>query len=253
MIPGVDKRVAMVNLAEKGFASFKLIVETEGGHSSNPPEDNTIGMLAKGIVALEDNQLPYTLVSPIDYQFSYLGPELPFVQKMAFANPWLFKQPILKTLNAHTTTAPTIIKGGVKNNVIPTVAEATINFRILPGETIESVTAHIEETVGPKIKVETVGFLTNPSRVSKVDSEAYTVLEKTIRSLYNDAVVVPGLVGGGTDARYFYEVSEDVYRFYPIEINPDNMKGFHGIDEKISKENYKEILQFTYQLIKEFD
>ncbi len=253
MIPGVDKRVAMVNLAEKGFASFRLIVETEGGHSSNPPEDNTIGMLAKAIVALEDNQLPYTLVSPIDYQFSYLGPELPFVQKMAFANPWLFKQPILKTLNAHTTTAPTIIKGGVKNNVIPTVAEATINFRILPGETIESVTAHIEETVGPKIKVETVGFLTNPSRVSKVDSEAYTVLEKTIRSLYNDAVVVPGLVGGGTDARYFYEVSEDVYRFYPIEINPDNMKGFHGIDEKISKENYKEILQFTYQLIKEFD
>lgn len=253
MIPGVDKRVAMVNLAEKGFASFKLIVETEGGHSSNPPEDNTIGMLAKAIVALEDNQLPYNLVSPIDYQFSYLGPELPFVQKMAFANPWLFKQPILKTLNAHTTTAPTIIKGGVKNNVIPTLAEATINFRILPGETIESVTAHIEETVGPKIKVETVGFLTNPSRVSKVDSEAYTVLEKTIRSLYNDAVVVPGLVGGGTDARYFYEVSEDVYRFYPIEINPDNMKGFHGIDEKISKENYKEILQFTYQLIKEFD
>jgi len=253
MVPGIEGTVAMVNLAEKGFASFRLIVETEGGHSSQPPKENTIGMLAKAIVDLENNQLPYKLVKPIDYQFEYMGAELPFMKKVAFANPWLFKKPILEALNAHTTTAPTIIGGGVKNNVIPTVAEATINFRILPGETIETVKEHIKNTVGEKIKVEPVGFLTNPSRVSKIDSDAYQTLEKTIRSLFNDAIVVPGLVGGGTDARYFYDVSDDVYRFYPVKINKDNMKGFHGIDEKISKDNYKEIIQFTYHLIKEFD
>ena len=129
----------MVNLAEKGFASFRLIVETNGGHSSAPPRENTIGMLAQAIVDLENNQLQYKLVKPVDYQLEYLGAEIPFFKKMAFANPWIFKKPILKGLNAHTTTAPTIIDGGVKNNVIPTVAEATINFRILPGETIESV------------------------------------------------------------------------------------------------------------------
>ena len=253
MVSGVNNPVAMVNLAEKGFSSFKLTVETKGGHSSQPPRENTIGMLAQAIVDLENNQLPYKMVAPVNYQFEYMGAELPFFQKVAFANPWLFKKPILEALNAHTTTAPTIIDGGVKNNVIPTVAEATINFRILPGETIESVQKHIENTISNKIKVAPVGFLTNPSPVSKIDSEAYKVLEKTIRSMFPNSIVVPGLVGGGTDARYFYDISDDVYRFYPIRLSPETMTRFHGIDEKISKENYKEIIEFSYHLIKRFN
>lgn len=253
LIPGIDNTVAIVNLAEKGFASFRLIVETKGGHSSAPPKENTIGILAQAIVDLENNQLPYKMVEPINYQLDYMGAELPFMKKVAFANPWLFEGPILEGLNAHTTTAPTIIDGGVKNNVIPTVAEATINFRILPGETITSVKEHIIKTVSDKVKVEPVGFLTNPSPVSKIDSDAYRKLETTIRSIFPDAIVVPGLVGGGTDARYFYKVSDDVYRFYPIRLGPGSMTRFHGIDEKISKENYKEIIQFSYQLIKRFN
>ncbi len=253
IVPGVDKPVAMVNLAEKGFASFRLIVETTGGHSSQPPRENTIGMLAQAIVDLENNQLPYKLVKPVDYQLEYMGAELPFFQKLAFANPWLFKKPILEALNAHTTTAPTIIDGGVKNNVIPTVAEATINFRILPGETIESTQQHIEATISDKIRVEPVGFLTNPSPVSSIDSDAFKTLEQTIRDMFPTSIVVPGLVGGGTDARYFYDISDDVYRFYPIRIGPDSMTRFHGIDEKISKDNYEEIIEFAYHLIKRFD
>jgi carboxypeptidase PM20D1 len=253
LVPGIDSPVAMINLAEKGFASFRLIVETNGGHSSAPPEENTIGILAQAIVDLEDNQRPYKLVNPVDYQLEYMGPEMPFMQRMAFANPWLFKKPILEALNAHTTTAPTIIGGGVKNNVIPTVAEATINFRILPGETIESVKEHIVSTVSDKVRVEEVGFLTNPSPVSSVESENFKILEQTIRDIYPNSIVVPGLVGGGTDARYFYDISDDVYRFYPIKLAPDSMSRFHGIDEKISKENYMEIITFSYHLIKRFN
>lgn len=253
MVPGIEKDVAMINLAEKGFASYRLIVETNGGHSSSPPRENTIGILAQAIVDLENNQRPYKLVEPINYQFEYMGAELPFFKKLAFANPWLFKGRILEGLNAHTTTAPTIISGGVKNNVIPTVAEATINFRILPGETIASVKEHIVNTISDKVRVETVGFLTNPSPVSEIDSEAFKTLESTIRSLFPEAVVVPGLIGGGTDARYFYDISDDVYRFYPVRLGPDSWSRFHGIDEKISKENYKEIIEFSYHLIREFD
>ena len=253
MVPGIDKPIAMVNLAEKGFASFNLIVKTQGGHSSQPPKENTIGMLAQAIVNLENNQLPYKLVKPIDYQFEYIGAELPFLKKLAFANPWLFEKRILESLNAHTTTAPTIIQGGVKNNVIPTVASATINFRILPGETIASVKQHIENSISNKIEVVPVGFLTNPSPVSRIDSEVYAILEKTIRSMFPNSIVVPGLVGGGTDARYFYEISDDVYRFYPIRVQPESMTRLHGIDEKISKDNYKEIIEFSYHLIKKFN
>ncbi len=253
LVPGIEGSVAIINLAEKGFASFKLTVETKGGHSSAPPKENTIGMLAQAIVDLESNQLPYNLVKPLDAQLEYMGPELPFFKRMAFANPWLFKKPILEALNAHTTTAPTIIDGGIKNNVIPTVAEATINFRILPGETIESVRKHIESTISDKIKVEPVGFLTNPSPVSSIESIGFKTVEQTIRDVFPNAIVVPGLVGGGTDARYFYEISDDVYRFYPIRLGPESMTRFHGIDEKISKENYQEIIEFTYHLIQRFD
>jgi carboxypeptidase PM20D1 len=253
LVPGIDKDVAVVNLAEKGFASFRIIVETAGGHSSAPAEENTIGMLAQAIVDLENNQRPYKMVKPIDYQLEYMGPELPFFGKLAFANPWLLGKPILKGLNAHTTTAATIIEGGVKNNVIPTVAEATVNFRILPGETIESVKAHIESTISDKIRVEEVGFLTNPSPVSGIESKSFKTLEKTIRDMFPNAVVVPGLLGGGTDSRYFYDISDDVYRFYPIRLSPENSHRFHGIDEKISKDNYKEIIEFSYHLIKNFN
>ncbi|GAA0877184.1 M20 family peptidase [Algoriphagus jejuensis] len=253
MVPGIDQPVSMINVAEKGFASFRLIVETKGGHSSAPPRENTIGMLAQAIVDLENNQLPYRMADPVQYQIDYLGPEMPFVQKMAFANTWLLKGQILEALNSHTTTAPTIIGGGVKNNVIPTVAEATINFRILPGETIESVQAHIENIVSDKIRVEPAGHLTNPSPASPIDSEAYKLLESTIRSVFPNSVVVPGLIGGGTDARHFYGISDGVYRYYPLRISPDAMTRFHGIDEKITKDNYKEIIQFTYQLMRKFN
>lgn len=252
MVPDFDKTVAMVNLAEKGYASFNLIVETRGGHSSAPPKDNTLGMLAQAIVDLENNQFPYKMVKPIDYQFEYMGAEMPFMKKLAFANPWLFKGPVLKALNSHTTTAPTIVEGGVKDNVIPTVGKATINFRILPGETVASVKEHVQETVGDKIKVELAGFSTDPSPVSGIESEAFKNLELTIRSVFPEAVVVPGLIGGGTDARYFYDVADDVYRFYPIRLEPDSFTRFHGIDEKISKENYREMVEFAYQLIKKF-
>ena len=78
-------------------------------------------------------------------------------------------------------------------------------------------------------------------------------METTIRSIFPDAIGVAGLVGGGTDARYFYKVSDDVDRFYPIRLGPESMTRLHGIDEKISKENYKELIQFTYQLIKRFN
>ena len=252
LIDGVEDDVAVVNLAEKGFASFKLIIETNGGHSSAPPKENTIGILAQAIVDLENNQRPYKLVTPIDYQLEYMAPELPFMQKLALSNTWLFKKPILEKLNAHTTTAPTIIGGGIKNNVIPTVAEATINFRILPGETIEIVEEHIKNTISDKINVERVGFLTNPSPVSSIESKGYKILQQTIRDVFPSSVVIPGLVGGGTDARYFYEVSDDVYRFYPIRLDPESLTRFHGINEKIRKDNYKEIVLFSYHLIKRF-
>jgi len=251
MIPGLKAPVAIINVAEKGFVSFKITVTTNGGHSSAPPVDNTIGLLTRAINKLEANQFKYKLVEPMLSQLKYLGPELPFMQKVIFANPWLFGGMIAKEFNAHTTTAPTIINGGMKDNVIPTTAWAIVNFRILPGENVETVKKHIEDLISnEKITIEINGYSTNPSPISDIETASFNMIGKTIRQLIPGAVVTPSLVGGGTDATKFYGISNNVYRFFPLKVIGGKLEGFHGLNESISVENFHEITKFYLQLIK---
>ncbi len=254
LIPGLEGRMAMVNVAEKGYASFKLTVNTSGGHSSSPPERTTIEILSRAIIALDDNQRPLLNQPPIPDQIAYLGPELGFIGKLAFANSWLIENQILESLNARTSTAPTIINGGIKDNVIPTQATATINFRIMPGETVEDVYNHIVETVNDTaVQVSPFKQQNEPSTVSSTESEGFYVLSKTIRQLFPDAVVAPGLLPGGTDSKHYVELSDDQYRFYPVDYTPETAGMVHGINERINKQNYKDCIQFVYQLIKNVD
>ena len=251
VVPGISDPVAIINVAEKGYVSFKLTITTPGGHSSNPPADNTIGSLAAAITRLEGNQFPYRMTPVVETQIGIIGPHMPFVQKMAFANTWLLGSPILKGLNAHTTTAPTIFNAGVKDNVIPTTASVVMNFRIMPGESVESVKQHVVETVNDeRITIESVSNVNEPSPVSDYQSAAYKTIAKTVNQVIPDAIVSPGLLGGGTDTKHYRKVSENQYRFLPIRISPDNMTGFHGINEHLQVENYKETVQFFYQLLK---
>ncbi len=179
MIPGLDKPMAVINVAEKGFVSFELTITTKGGHSSTPAPDNTIGSLATAITKLESNQFPFKSIPLIDKQIEVVGPHLPFIQKLAFANSWLFGSKIQEALNTRTTTAPTIIKGGVKDNVIPTSASAVVNFRVMTGETTEAVEKHIVETVNDsRITVKSISNRNEPSPVSDYESPATRPLKK---------------------------------------------------------------------------
>lgn len=251
MLPGIKKPVAIINTAEKGYVSFKLSLQTEGGHSSNPPEKNTIGSLASAITKLEANQFDYHMIPLIEEQINRLGPEFDFTKKMAFANTWLFEKELLKGLNAHTTIAPTILEGGIKDNVIPTEASVVVNFRIMTGESVDSVKEHIIKTIDDdRIQLETVSNVNEPSRISDHKTPSFKLLEKTIKQLQGDVLVTPGLLGAGTDSKHFLSISENVYRFFPTKISPDNAKGFHGINEHVTIANYQETIQFCHQLMK---
>lgn len=250
MVPGLDKPLAVINVAEKGYVSFELKITTAGGHSSAPPKDNTVGSLATAITKLEANQFQTRMVEPIRWQIEHVGPEFPFVQKMVFANHWLFAGQILEALSGYTTTAPTMFQSGVKDNVIPTTATAVVNFRILQGETVEDIRQHIVDVVNDdRIKLRTVSNVNEPSAISSIDSEAYRNIEKTIRQVLPNAIVSPGLVGGGTDAKHWQGIAENAYRFFPIRISESNRSGFHGINEHIEVENYKETIRYYHQLI----
>ncbi len=252
MISGLDRPLAIINTGEKGYVSFKMSITTSGGHSSNPPRDNTIGSLATAITKLEANQFDYKMLPVIRKQVEVVGPHFSsFISRMAFANPWLFGQQILEGLNAHTTIAPTVIEGGVKDNVIPTTASVVINFRIMPGESVEEVKQHILNTIGDdRITLSPMSNVNEPSKVSSYESDAYQLVERTVRQLHPDAIVSPGLLGAGTDSKHFLGISEGVYRFFPTRVNPGNVTGFHGINEHLPISNYEEIIQFAHQLLK---
>tara|TARA_B110000444_G_scaffold261042_1_gene310687 strand:- start:2330 stop:3763 length:1434 start_codon:yes stop_codon:yes gene_type:complete len=248
LIPGVEKSLALINVAEKGYVTYELTITTDGGHSSRPNEDNTIGSLARAIVKLENSQLPYKSIPVLEKQIATIGPELPFMEKFVFSNSWLFKNQILKGFNAHTTTAATIISGGVKDNVIPTQATATVNFRVMTGETTSSIKEHIEKTIDDKrIEVVAVRNINEPSAVSDYNSKGYSIIEKTIKQLNPNIIVSPGLISGGTDTKHYSNISENAYRFIPLRVNESNLTGFHGINEHIPVENYLEMVQFYYQ------
>ncbi len=258
MIPGMDGPVAIIGTAEKGYATIRLSVSIIGGHSSMPEKETALDVLAGAIRRLKQNPLPARLSAPVRDFMRYIGPEMPFAQKLVFANTSLFKNIIFNIYSAkgsgnamvRTTTAPTIFRSGVKENIIPQQAEATVNFRLLPGETREGLMQHVLNTIDDRrIKAVYTSF-NAASPVSSVTGAGFKTIATAIKAVYHNPPVAPNLVIGGTDGRYYYAVSDDVYRFSPIRLNPRSVKRFHGINESIPLSDINEACNFYLELIR---
>ena len=149
-----------------------------------------------------------------------------------------------------TTTAPTIFNAGIKDNVIPQNAKATINFRIMPGESSSSVLARVQELIqDPRIQITKGRMQSEPSQISSTESNGFSTIRKTVAEVYPNALVAPFLVIAGTDAKHFEPIAKDIYRFSPMIINPANIKSFHGLNERIAVKDFKKAVQFYQQLI----
>lgn len=258
MLEGVDQPVAVVGVSEKGYVNLLLTVEAPGGHSSQPPEQTALGILARAIVRVEDNPFPARL----DYllpTFDAIGAYTPFGTRLAMSNLWLLsplvKRQVLQDKDAaagiRTTTAATMASGSPKSNILPTRATAVINFRILPGETVESVRQRVVELIGDERVQVVTEFGTDPSPVAPTDSRGYELVARTIRAMDGNTLVAPYMVRGGTDAKFFYALSPNVYRFLPVRVDPDTVKYVHGIDEHVSVENYLGAIRFYHHLLRQ--
>jgi carboxypeptidase PM20D1 len=262
MVPGVSKPVATIGIAEKGYLSIKLIASGVGGHSSTPPKDTAITRLVSALEKLKNHPFPSNLTEVQKQMFKYVGPHFPFVQKMAAANLWIFKpliESILKKSDSgraslQTTMTPTMLNAGIKENIIPTKAEAVINLRILPGDTIESIKKRIKEIINDEqIQIETLPFDSEPSPISGLEGEdgyGFQTIVRTIKTIHPDYAIAPYLVLGATDSRYFKTITKNIYRFMPVYFTEDDMKRMHGNDERISFDSIKTALNFYTLLIK---
>ncbi len=258
MIPGVDAPVAIIGIAEKGYVNLHLTVDAPGGHSSQPPPNTGAGILAQAIVKVEDNLFPADL-STMDANFAYLGHYFPFTTRLALANRWLFGPVVERSLLAdpttaasiRTTTAVTMLKGSSKSNILPTQAKAVVNLRILPGDTVASVKAHIEAAIDDERVTVTAHSAHEPSAVSSTESFGFKLLRQTIHALDNEVLVAPYLVQGGTDAKHFVALSDSVYRFMMVRANRETMRRIHGVNEQISVESYLEAVRFYHALLRD--
>jgi carboxypeptidase PM20D1 len=258
-MPGVSPPVALIGIAEKGYETLELTVRGEGGHSSIPPRHTAAGILARAITRVEDNPLPAGIGPEVGQLLNAVGPEMSLTRRILFANRWLL-DPVLERVLAsrvttdamlRTTTAVTMLEGSPKDNVLPSLARASVNFRIIPGETVASVMAHVKKVVDdPAVEVTTFGTTFEPSLPSSTSGPAWTGLERTIGQIYPEAVISPYLMMGATDSRYFRPMTPNVYRFTGARINIDDRDRIHGTNERISVKSYLDGIGFSERLMR---
>ncbi len=255
---GLDKPLALIGIAEKGYTTVLLNLSAKPGHSSMPPDKTAIGMMSAALARIEDRQMPAGIRGAAQEMFDTLAPEMSGIQRVLLSNLWLFKPLVQHELekkastNAmiRTTTALTIVHAGNKENVLPGVASAAVNFRLLQGDSIADIVAHVKQAiVNDDIKLQTVPESSEPSRLSKTEAPAYKAIHRTVRQIFPETVVAPGLMIGATDARYFEEISNNIYRFSPIRAMPEDLARFHGTNERVSVKNYAEMIRFYHQLL----
>ena len=256
--PLTDEPVALVATSEKGYLDLELSAVGVGGHSSVPPPSTAIGTLAGALQRLEANPLP-THIEVLKPQFAALAGRLSPLLRLMLTNlgltgPIVHRQLLKDPMTAatiRTSTAVTMVSGGVKSNVLPQEARAVVNFRLLPGDTIESVTAHVERVVGPEITVEVYGdHPSEPSSFSSTTSDAWKVLSNSIEETFPEAVGSPWVLTGATDSRHFRGFAGDVYGFNGFTGDRELLGRFHGAGERIRTSDAELAVSFFCRLIR---
>ncbi len=260
VVPGVQKPVALIGVAEKGYASFKLSVFSKGGHSSMPPKQTSIGILSAAVEKLETNPFPTKLEGVGSLMFDYVGPEMDLGMKVIFANRWLFGPLIENKLDQsdatratmRTSLATTIFRSGDKDNVLPVKAEAIVNVRILPGESIESARRFIKSTINdPRVNVSlSDGKSYEPSDISETASKQFKKIHRTTSEIFPDVIVAPYLMLGASDSKHYRQLTKNIFRFIPLRLRKNDLNRIHGTDERINITNFQECIRFYMQLIK---
>ncbi len=256
--PGVNKDCAFLAVVEKGMVNVKLTLESNGGHSSTPRKNGPVVRLSKALVKLEKNPMKPQYTKTVKELLNIMGRNCIFPMKIIFANMWLFKGLVKKLFTklgadtralVSTTFAFTMLNGGNQTNIIPNKVEANINVRIAPFNTLEEVIEHIKKVIDDDdIKITTSNINKTYNECS-YDSFGYNIIKETTIETYNDTIVAPFIMFGGTDGRHYNEISDCVIRFSPIKVTNEDRAGMHGLNEKIKIETLEKCFEFYQRLL----
>ena len=260
---GVAK-LAGVQMSEKLYQTFEVEATNPGGHSSRPRKDNAIYELARALGRIEEYVFPAEVnpvvrgmmeamarsASPdkaaLFRSATAVPPDMGAVERLAPADPSI-------NASVRTTCVATMLEAGVAENALPRKATATVNCRLLPGDTPANVLATLRKVVDdPKIVVRPVGPLREASPASPVRKDVMRKLRSLVAEYFGpNAPVVPQQSTGATDGRWVRQAGIPVYGFSAIATEPNESRA-HGLDERIPVESFHKAVRFWYELLKEF-
>ena len=255
IIKGVNRKLALIGTAEKGYADILLRTEAKGGHAAMPPAITATGRIARAVTRIEKNPFPMRWIKTTRKMFSGMSSGSESWMKVVLANIWLFG-PVIKLVMGkapqsaallRTTTAPTMIKGSSKENVLAETATAVINTRVLSGDTLETVLARIRKVIKDEsIEVSLLNpeSANNPVSESSTRGQGYKIISRVISETVHDALILPYLNTGTTDSKAYIECCENIYRLAPMILQPEDVESIHASNEKISLENYGLVIRF---------
>ncbi len=256
-----DKPMALIGIAEKGFANILLSASGSGGHASMPPDHTASGLIARAVTRIEKKPFPTVLTGTVLHYLKALIPHTGFLTAVGLSNLWLFggivkfmftKSPVTAAM-IRTTQAVTVMKGSAKDNILPDKAEAIVNIRIIPGDNKEMVLERVKKIIGDtsvEVSYLDKNYVSNPVQESDINGHGYKLLMEAVGVVYPDAVGAPFLVTATTDSRHYKEITENIYRFSPMMLTPEDIKTIHGVNESISLENFGKMIRFFMVMMK---
>lgn len=254
-----DGDVAMIGLSEKGYITLKFYAEGDGGHSSAPVENNALIRLAKAMVRLHENPFDTELVSPVTDMLKVVGKAQGGIKGFVYEQQWLTEPLLLSVMEGspssqaliRNTTAVTMFNAGVKENVISQRAEATANFRLLPGYSQQRFLDRIAEIIDDdQIEIEVLTALGVGVPVADVDGVGFQRVKQAILKVHPDALVAPSLLGASTDSPHYVNIAPDIYRFHPFSVPLDHADTVHGTNERISLQSLSRAMGISTELIR---
>ncbi len=260
LINFVRTPIALIGIAEKGYADIVIEVEGKGGHASMPPKHTALGMLARAIVDIETHPFPAKLTKTTIEFLGALAPHAAFPYRQIFSLRSQLKPAILAAFSAspstnamvRTTCAATMSEASPKENVLPTVARAVVNVRILPGTKSSEVIERLDSFLRPlggRAYAKFPDHIVEASDESSTASEGWRSITSAISETFPDAVASPFLFTASTDTKHYRSLSDDIYRFTPLVQTNEDLGAVHNVNEKVSIENLERCVRFFASLM----
>jgi carboxypeptidase PM20D1 len=254
VLKGIRCPVALIGVQEKGFLSmrFDLDDHTLSGHSSLPPADTVISVLASAVhdvlrdapssPALREvaQRMLTTLASDqasLLQRFVFAASALPGVSHVMARVMSL--DPVTRP-TVQTTCVPTIINAGNKDNVLPRKGFLIVNCRIIPGDTRDALETRMRAALRDS----------DPSAVASVTGAGYALLADVVGDFCPECAVAPYLVSGATDSRHFENMTDSVLRFAPLRMTATDLQRFHGTDERVHRRDVENAVAFYMRMMR---